>query len=440
MKGRDDPKLPAKTASRLTEELNAAKNKLRLEILKNKQLSDELNNHEAFLDRLVRDRTSELMKTNKALRAEIMRRIQTGKELIESQRFINRIADATPDLVYIYDVITSRNIYINQRVLSILGYSHDQLRRMGSSFFETVLHPDDAGVFESVRLDLEKAGYKDTLEKTFRMRNSAGQWRWFSSRMVLFKKTPSDLPHLVLGIAQDCTDRREAEIELNRSREQLRILLAHQHSVLEKERAKISMEIHDELGQSLTALKIDLAWLMKRLTRDQAPLIEKSRVMSDLIDGNIRTVQRISSELRPGLLDHLGLTAALEWQAEEFRKRTTIPCQLSINPGLSDLGKEISTAVFRIFQEALTNVARHAGATRVRVTLAGKDNVLTFTVIDNGRGITPKQAQNPLSIGLTGIRERIHFLGGTFSISGRKNRGTSLKVTIPHGPSRGTTE
>jgi PAS domain S-box-containing protein len=430
-KGEDHLNQLEKLIEKQTAELRATNRKLQQEIREKKMVEDELKDHRDYLDRMVKERTFELRKVNKELRAEIMRRIQIEKELVESQRFVNRITDATPNLLYIYDVITNRSIYINPRVTNILGYTHDQMKGFGSSFFQRVLHPDDADIFESMQYHLENTAYKDVIEKEYRMKNVHGEWRWFSSRAVIFKKTSGEQPHLILGIAQDSTERKKSEEELNRSREQLRVLLAHLQSVREEERTRISREIHDELGQSLTALKIDLSWLRKRLGRDQTLLIEKAHGMSQLIDLNIQTVKRISAELRPGLLDDLGLTAALEWQAEEFQNRNGIACQLIIEPDNLVLGKEISTAVFRIFQETLTNIVRHAKSSKVRVRLTKKEEELALKVSDNGRGITRKQISSPSSIGLIGMNERVSFLGGTLSISGAKNRGTTVKVTIP---------
>ncbi|TAN43192.1 MAG: PAS domain S-box protein [Nitrospirae bacterium] len=420
-----------KLLEKRTAELKTATRKLAQEIKDKKRVEEELKEHRDFLDQIVKERTAELRKVNKELRAEIMRRIQMEKELVESQRFVNRITDATPNLLYIYDVITNRNIYVNPRITHILGYSFEQIRNMGSSLFQAVLHPDDAGVFQSLKQNLALVREKDIIEKEYRMKNVQGEWRWFSSRIVIFRKTASGQPHLILGVAQDITERRKTEEELNSSREQLRGLLAHHQSVREEERTRISREIHDELGQSLTALKIDLSWLMKRLNRQQSLLREKARGMSALIDLNIQTVKRIAAELRPGLLDDLGLTAALEWQAEEFQERSGIACQLLIEPEDLDIGRDISTAVFRIFQETLTNVVRHAKASRVRVTLTKRPAELILNVSDNGKGITRHQAMSPASIGLTGMKERVNFLGGTLSINGIRHKGTTVRVLIP---------
>jgi PAS domain S-box-containing protein len=404
------------------------------DISERKNMEDELREHRDHLDFLVRERTAELRKVNKELRAEIMRRIQMEKDLIESQRFVQRIADATPNLLYLYDVVENKNVYINPRIQEILGHSPEDVRRAGTSFFKAFGHPDDLNIIQSLRERFSEASDGDIVESHYRMRNERGEWRWFHSRNVVFKRTSDGLLKLVLGIAQDITEQREAEDELKSSRQQLRHLLAHLQSVREDERTRISREIHDELGQSLTALKMDVSWLIKRFGRDQKELREKAQRMSKLIDMNIQTVKRISAELRPGLLDELGLTAALEWQAEEFQDRTGIKCELSISPEDITLDRNVSTTIFRVFQETLTNIVRHARAKNVSVNLMEKKGQIVLSVADDGKGLTKSQVSSPKSIGLMGIRERVAFLGGDVKFSGEKDKGTTVTVTIPISP------
>ncbi len=219
---------------------------------------------------------------------------------------------------------------------------------------------------------------------------------------------------------------------LQSSEKQLRDLSMHLQSAREEERTQIAREIHDELGQVLTALKMDVAWLRSKY-KDREALVEKTGAMLKLIDMTIKTIKRISAELRPGLLDDLGLAPAIEWQAEEFQKRTGIICSVSISPKDISLDKDRSTAVFRIFQEALTNIARHARATKAIVALGIKDGKIVLRVEDNGKGITKKQLFKSGSFGLIGIRERVHFLSGEVDIQGVPNKGTSIAITIPLG-------
>ena len=225
--------------------------------------------------------------------------------------------------------------------------------------------------------------------------------------------------------------RRRADQELRSSREQLRNLSAHLESIREEERTRLAREIHDELGQAMTALKMDIAWLNRRLDPEHALLSEKTRSMNELVDATIRTVQRLSGELRPGLLDDLGLAAAMEWQAEEFQKRSGIPCPISVELQDTKLNAEHATSIFRIFQETLTNVIRHAQATQVRVRLQMEDGRLVLVVEDNGRGITAEQTEDPKAFGLIGIRERVLALKGQFTICGQAGQGTTVTVTIP---------
>ncbi len=253
-------------------------------------------------------------------------------------------------------------------------------------------------------------------------------WDW---TLVPVFDSEGEMDFLIYSL-KDVTERKKAEEELSHSRELLRNLSMHLQSARENERTHIAREIHDELGQALTALKMDVAWLGKKY-RDEEPLAEKTRSMLKLIDMTIKSVKRIAAELRPGLLDDLGLAAAIEWQAGEFEKRTGISCDVNISPKDVIIDRDRSTAVFRIFQEAMTNVARHAKATSVSISLEKDDNRITLCVEDNGKGITKKQINDPRAFGLIGIRERVHFLSGEVDIRGIPNKGTSLVITIPLG-------
>jgi signal transduction histidine kinase len=227
------------------------------------------------------------------------------------------------------------------------------------------------------------------------------------------------------------TQRQQSEEALRRSQEELRNLSAHLQSVREEERTRLAREIHDELGQTMTALKMDLSWLNRRLDSPRETLHEKTHAMEALVDSTIRTVQRLSSELRPGLLDDLGLAAAIEWQAEEFQKRAGIACDVRLDLGETTLSRDHSTAIFRIYQETLTNVIRHAQATRVSVLLQTQDKQMILEVTDNGRGITEEEIRGAKAFGLIGMRERVIALKGQLVINGRPGQGTTVTVTVP---------
>ena len=253
----------------------------------------------------------------------------------------------------------------------------------------------------------------------------------------------------VIEVVRDVTERKRGEDVLRRSRDelemlvdartaemsnmnkQLRDLSVYLQNSRENERTMIAREIHDELGQSLTALKIDLSLLKKNLPGNPKQCLERTESMGALIESTIQSVKRISTELRPGILDHLGLSAAIEWQTRDFERRTGIVCTLVFEPDEIALDRERTTTVFRIFQETLTNVARHAKASKLSVVLTLQPGVLLIKVTDNGKGITEKQASDPKSLGLIGIRERVYSWGGTLAIKGAKNKGTVVTVRIP---------
>ncbi|MEN6476085.1 MAG: PAS domain S-box protein [Syntrophaceae bacterium] len=229
---------------------------------------------------------------------------------------------------------------------------------------------------------------------------------------------------------EDITEQKRAAQELERSREQLRSLSAHLQSVREKESTRIAREIHDELGQSLTALQMDVSWLAKQLPGKSTALLEKTMRMAQLVDTTIDSVHRITAELRPIILDDLGLKAAMEWQASEFHHRTGIRCDMSVDD-VATISKELASTLFRIFQGTLTNVARHAEATAVKVHLSQAANELRLQVADNGKGITLKQIEDPQSFGIMGIRERANLWNGSMRITGKARRGTTVTVQIP---------
>lgn len=238
----------------------------------------------------------------------------------------------------------------------------------------------------------------------------------------------------VLGTAQDVTDRRQTEERLRDSQRRLRALTARREAILEEERARISREIHDELGQILTASKLDVAWVRDSL-RDalpQAPADIRARLddLASRLDATVKTVRRITTELRPVVLDQLGLAPAVEWLARDFAHRTGLAC--AVRASLEGhLPRETATGMFRILQEALTNVARHAGATAVRVELRAVDHTVCLEVSDDGRGISAAEISGSDGLGIMGMRERAILLGGALELSALEPSGTRLSVWAP---------
>ena len=224
--------------------------------------------------------------------------------------------------------------------------------------------------------------------------------------------------------------RSTAEDALHDSMEELRNLTVHLQEVREAERTSIARDIHDELGQIITALRMDLVWI-KNACKDQEALFNKSNDMLALVDSTIHSIQNIIASLRPSILDVLGIYAAIEWQAEELKKMTGISCDLMLPSEEVPISEKISTNIFRIVQELFTNITRYARATIVSLSLNRIDDTLVLNVSDNGVGIRPHDISNPTSFGIIGIRERVFSMGGDIKIAGSPGSGTSIRITIP---------
>lgn len=230
---------------------------------------------------------------------------------------------------------------------------------------------------------------------------------------------------------KDISDRKKTEEELQRSHEQLRHVTSHLEMAREQERRAMARKIHDELGQALTGFKMDVHWLARHLQAHEPEILEKFREMNERLDQTVQTVQRLSSELRPCLLDDLGLSAAIEWQANLMHDRLGIDFDIVSIPEDILLNDPTRITVFRIYQEALTNIARHSAATQVEVVLLKEQGRVMLTVSDNGSGITPDQISSCNSFGLRSMQERASLLKGTLTIQSTLGKGTTLRLSIP---------
>jgi signal transduction histidine kinase len=268
-------------------------------------------------------------------------------------------------------------------------------------------------------------------------KNDNIKWLEVGSALINFEGRPA-----TLNVVTDITDRKQVEEELRISRSQLRALATRLQQIREEERLMVAREIHDEMGGGLTGLKMDLSWLLRKMgdadpCEERVALMDKIHTSNALIDQMIKVVRRISADLRPSVLDDLGLIAALSWQAQEFTSRTEIQCEFVTHIDYINLEDETATGVFRVFQEALTNVMRHSQATKVAVVLREDerslfgDESLVLEIRDNGRGITEEEILNPESLGLLGMKERVLAFGGELSIRGEPGGGTVLVLKIP---------
>ena len=235
------------------------------------------------------------------------------------------------------------------------------------------------------------------------------------------------------GIQRDITEGYEASARVSASRQELRALAARLQQAREEERTTIAREIHDELGQALTGIKLDIAWMKRRLPRED-DLSAQCQSMIERIDATLTTVRRIATELRPSVLDQLGLEAAIEWQGQEFSQRTGILVDFHVDVGNRAIPEHVASSAFRILQESLTNIARHARASRVVVRLAVTDALLTLEIADDGIGIEPLRLDGTASLGLVGMRERALACGGELCITGKPMRGTTVALRIPLDP------
>jgi signal transduction histidine kinase len=257
----------------------------------------------------------------------------------------------------------------------------------------------------------------------------SGEEFWTDTSLTVI---PIGGKNFIYCVWRDITDRKRAEEELRRSHEQPRILSTHINKVREEERARIAREMHDELGQMLTTLNMDISWIKKRLPSavKDILLFEKAEATSILVKQAIKRVQKVSAELRPVILDDFGLVAALEWAVDKFKKQTGIDIQMATETDV-DLNGECSTQIYRIVQESLTNVARHASATKLVIYLKREDDNMVLEINDNGRGISDEKKDSLNSFGILGMRERAVSMGGEFTINGIRGKGTTVRVKVP---------
>jgi signal transduction histidine kinase len=315
--------------------------------------------------------------------------------------------------------------YVSENSLALLGVTPRLLQRYPGFFFDLITAEDAASFAQSMQTSAREL---TDWNWEGRIHVSGGdEIKW-----VNLRSSPRQLDNGSVvweGILSNITQRKLVELEMRRSRADLSRLSAHVESIKEHERARIAREIHDDLGGTLTAIKIMLMRLGSGLAPDAEQALQRLRSTEALVDGALETTRRISTELRPGILD-LGIVAAMEWQAAEFEKHMDIPCRLTCVHEEITVDSEISIALFRIFQEALTNIAKHAGATRVEVKLEADADSVTLQVRDNGHGIATEDLAKPRAFGILGMRERALNLGGNASVR-RTRGGTAVTVRLP---------
>ena len=356
-------------------------------------------------------------------------RVRAERELRENEARFRAIASNIPGTVYQYVLRKEGSgafSYVSGDCTRLLGVSPETLHANAGVFHELIVPPDREGYDRALARSAETLTDLNW-EGRIQLPGS-DETKWINLRSS--PRVLDDGALLWEGVIWNITQSKLAEIEIRRSRQQLQELSDHVEKVKEGERTRIAREIHDDIGGNLTAIKIDLLWLTNRLPGEQKSWHEKAGAIERLVDRTMETTQRISRDLRPGILD-LGLIAAIEWQAEEFQRRMGIPCEVTTSDDDVYLEQDLCVAIFRIFQETLTNISKYAEATRVDVSLVVGEDVVVLEVFDNGRGIARDQMSKPGSFGIRGMQERARSLGGDVEIEGGPGAGTRIKVEIP---------
>jgi signal transduction histidine kinase len=319
--------------------------------------------------------------------------------------------------------------YVSEGCLSLLGFTPDALQG-NSTYFLNLIHPEDI------------ASFLDTLKQsahTFRFWNWEGRLnlpdntiKWVSLGATP-RNTPSGLPRWE-GIILDITQSKLGELEVMRAQQQLQELSSHIQDAKEQERLRIAREIHDEIGSLLTAIKIDLSWLTHRLPKENKPLSDKAKTIETLVDKAITSASNLAQSLRPGFLDYFGIIAAIEIEAQEFTNRSGISCNIIKSQENIELPEAHTISLFRILQETLNNILKHAQAKNVQIEIVKGADHLELIISDDGIGLSENARNKPHSFGLRGIHERVEHLGGTVKIASTPGKGTQIAIFIPLEP------
>lgn len=344
--------------------------------------------------------------------------------VVEAEARLRSIVEHSTNVFYSHGtdhVLT----YLSPQVEQVLGYPPREAMRRWTEFLTD--HPSNQRGLELTQHAIVTGGRQPPYE--LELLHRSGRRVWVEVREAPVVQGGRTVA--IVGSLTDITERRRYENELRESREALRQLAASLEEAREAERRRVARELHDELGQALTGLKMDVAWLRDRLGEDDASGRQRVEETLALIHTTVDAVRRLSAELRPGVLDDLGLAAAIRWQTREFMRRTNIGVRLESDDAVPELDSGRATAVFRIFQEALTNVARHSSASEVLVRIAVEHGQLLLRIQDNGRGLRPRDVQSRRSVGLLGMRERASAWGGTLALGARPEGGTAVELRMP---------
>ncbi len=337
-----------------------------------------------------------------------------------SEKRYQEMFEMNPQPSIVFDLDTFDIVDVNQAAIDSYGFTYEEFVSMK---LQQLHAPDDIPKLLEY-LAVQPRGNEKGILKHVRKNGELRDVEMTGHELVFPGRG------IRVEIINDVTEAKKAEEELRSSYEALKMLSAHILEVRENERKGIARELHDVLGQILTTVNMDLSWLNKRIPPEEKGLLKKVSSMISMVKQAVRTVQKVSSELRPAILDDFGLMAAIEHGAQSFEKKTGITTNIRLDRGI-DIDKQRSTALFMIFQETMTNVMRHAGATKFEVSLHKDNDDIILLMEDNGHGISAGELSGKNSFGILGMRERASFIGGRLEVSGSKGKGTQVMVVLP---------
>jgi PAS domain S-box-containing protein len=366
------------------------------------------------------------------LRRSSRRRRQAQEARRLSQQRFESVALATTDAIWDLNLQT-KVVWWSDGLQKLFGYRPEEISTSLEWWLEHV-HPDDRERVVSAIQSAADTGARGWAGE-YRFRRKDNSYAIVHDRGYIIADAEGKPARFVGGLS-DVSDRRRAAKALEDSRQQLRALAARLQSTREEERTAVARQIHDDLGQVLTAIKLNLDWLERNLDehakdRTLSTLLERVVESGEMIESAVQSVQRIATDLRPALLDNLGLAEALREEARRFEQRSGTRCELQLTPDSLGLTRESATAMFRVFQEATTNVARHAQASAIRVSLHTQNGHVVLEVEDNGKGISSDAIGDPRSLGLLGMSERASALGGRVEVAPGSPRGTRVTLRLP---------
>ncbi len=364
-----------------------------------------------------------------------MYRRDVEEKLRDAEEKYFRLSENAPDMIISQDINSQKYNYVNNSSFKLTGFTPDEYYKT-PGLLKSLVDPEWKEQYEfSIKMVYSS---NISIPFEFMINHKNGSKIWLNQRSVVVKNKKNEALSIE-AILTDVTERKNYETKLEETTKRLRALSSYQQKVREEERLNISREIHDQLGQDLTVLKMDLSMLSKHTIKNHenrndnnySDITDELKKMGLYIDDIINKVRKISTELRPDILDKLGLIEAISWHADEFEKRSKIKCICNLVDSEITLSPEKSISIFRIFQETLTNVARHSGATEIKIDLTIQHGWMVLRVNDNGRGITESEIEKSSSLGILGMRERVLILGGVLNINGEKNKGTIIDVKLP---------